>query len=401
MPHARSKEPLPVITVHPEDEPLVCLQINEHWIPYIIGALWPMKFPEYWAGTLDENRNARRDAVNLIAIFEQALEDCGMSNGCCDGSDILITVLTRVTIDGKIQISIDNGATWHDNPKAPYVTTPQLPPYIATNPGTNKCDVASNVWEQMHVTAENFKTYYATLSTLKDILAAMVGALAEAILAILDAPDAALSLIPAIIEWAKNAFTLTPEEYNALFTEEAWNRMLCILYCNTPDDGSYEETDFLNILADCATIPGGDGFQTVGEIFKGMIKFWQVSGLNTIASTGTVHGADCSDCDCECSADNYAVDGARGIELSRTATSITVQAVLLGGQYEAAVRVNEGFSCCHITATATVGTLGSGVWNACADGYHDPYTNGGTALDKLNSILFASLAPLTVQYDFA
>jgi len=393
-------KPLPVPPKNPNDETLVCVQLNEDWIPYIIGILYPMKFHNYWGGTLEENRNARRSAQDLIDLFQSAKDCNDMGNGCCDGTDLLVTVITRVSITGRMEISIDGGSTWQDNPRAPYMLVPSYPPYLTTNPTANKCDVAKNVQEELLRLKDGFIPFIRTLTTIHDFLIEVCKMLAESIAILLEAPAGLVELIPAIFDWAKHLYTKDPDVLEAEFTPEFWDDVLCMIYCNTPANGIYQESDFDNIISQCVNLPGGVAYATAGEAIRGFIKFWQVQGLNAVAANGTSEGADCSACDCACTAENYSIDGSWGTLVSRTPTSITVSSVLFNGQHYAAVRVADGSPCCHITATPVSGTYSVNVWNGCAGGWTADYRNDGFITDPLNSMLCNSLTDYVVRFDF-
>lgn len=362
------EKPLPVPSKHPDQQPLVCVQLNAAWIPYIVGLIQPMKFHNFWAGTLAENQNARRDAQNLILLFQEAGECGDMANNCCDGSDLLVTVLTRITLDGKIQISIDGGITWQDNPRAPYMQTPQYPPYLESNVGVNTCDVAKNVQEELLRLKDGFIQFLRTVTVLHDFLIDIVEMLAEAIAVLLEAPAGVNEILPSIFDWARHLFVRNPDELEAEFTPDFWDKVLCIIYCNTPTNGVYQESDFDNIIGQCANLPGGVVFGSAGECVRGFIKFWQVQGLNTVAQNGTSVGADCSACNCGmCDITGWIVS--TGIEVSRADGVVVITPVLgADGHYAVVFQSPDINQCCMLsdyhqeTGVATVNA-----WNLCGE----------------------------------
>lgn len=342
---AKTPSPLPPVGAHPEDEPLVCLQINEQWIPYIIGALWPMKFPEFWAGTLDENRNVRRDAINLILIFEKAMEDCGMSNGCCDGSDLLITVITRVTVNGQIQISIDNGQTWHDSPTDPRVTMPSLPPPVGVNVA-DKCNAASNALEAVKAYVEDISNRIDTFTTLETIVLEIAGAAMAAILVALG-QDKLATMVEAAIQTAVALIGHSKAEWDAIWTQEAYDAVLCLFFCNITSDGTFTEQGWANCinqamskLPTTGAISGGVAYQ-----IHELLRIWGLNGLNRAAAIGAAATGDCSDCACGCSLDNWVITC--GTLVSRTATEIVVQSVQIDGSWVAEIKSPSDASCCN------------------------------------------------------
>lgn len=404
----KKDDPLPIVGAHPEDDPLVCIQLNRLWIPYIIGLLWPAKFPEYWGGTLDENRDTRRDVQTLITILESSLECSDMSNPCCDGTDLLITVQTRVDIYGKIEISIDGGATWHDSPDNPGTLAPQLPPYTVLNPAANKCDAASNILEHMKDTQLRWSGYLRTIVTLGEFLLEACEVALEALLLILKTPEQIQAAGLAILAFLRALYGTQADVYDALFDNALWDKVTCILYCNISEDGTFTAEGWQKAYDGMQTIPDtSGGFEAAGSL-QAMLRVWGYPGINTVAANGVSSTADCSDCDCGCNLADWRVQTLfGGIEISRDTTSITVQGVVSEvGQWQAAVRTDDVHKCCFLQAIITDG-VGNAIYchNRCGETIDEAaYKHCGlipTGTVLLNSVLFASNAPFTATFFFA
>jgi hypothetical protein len=76
----RRDEPLPVVGVAPGAAPTVCIQVNEQWVPLLIGVAEFMLWPDFWTGTGEEVRQAVSHAIELIGLL--AGGSCGGMRGC-------------------------------------------------------------------------------------------------------------------------------------------------------------------------------------------------------------------------------------------------------------------------------------------------------------------------------
>jgi hypothetical protein len=85
----------------PADAPLVCLQVNASWIPYIVGSLMQLIQPPTWTTT---DRTALADLLgrvtDLIALVGTA--------------EVCVAPQFRLAVDGPLQYSLDGGTTWLD-----------------------------------------------------------------------------------------------------------------------------------------------------------------------------------------------------------------------------------------------------------------------------------------------
>lgn len=76
-PQGSYNRPVPIPTSAPGDLPLLCLQVNVEWMPYILGCLKQLMLPSTWGDVRDPVAQAATYAANdLIALFAEAA-DCG------------------------------------------------------------------------------------------------------------------------------------------------------------------------------------------------------------------------------------------------------------------------------------------------------------------------------------
>jgi len=228
-------QPLPPPPQHPDEAPFACVQINQSWIPYILGLLRPAKFPEYWAGTLEENRNARRDIQNLIYQFQIAGE-CGEMNICCE-DQIYIYNINNIT--GRWERSTDNGATWLPDPADPIHLIRQLPPIVRATVNATKCDASTNAMEHIEDLIAHESETIGTAITVFDLAVGVAAFLLEVMIIIITGgigSPAALAIAAAI--WAAAAASLNAGKahYDAYWTNEHKDKIFCALYCNIGND---------------------------------------------------------------------------------------------------------------------------------------------------------------------
>lgn len=280
---------------HPDDDPLVCIQVNQDWIPYLIGMVWPAKYPEYWAGTLEQNRTARKDVMTLMEIISQA-EDCDMAKECC----VTPAKITRVDPDGGvIQVSYDGGTTWVTSPDTiqQFITIP-MPP-VTSGVAETKCDAATNVQTQVQAWIDQVLTDFDTATALLDFALAVAEAILAAVLAILSAGTLTVAeslILPAIAAAATAAWAAGKVVFEDYWTPEALSVVLCAAYCCIADDGSFNEAQFKCFWNKCNADLSASPAKM---LFMGFLSSVGASGLSAMAASGTSADSDCGDCMCD------------------------------------------------------------------------------------------------------
>lgn len=287
-------EPLTPIPYRPDDEPLVCLKVNRYWLAVVHAAVYPMRYPEAWTGSFSENKQARQDVVTLLGLLldERNCEDMS----CCDGSDLIISVMHRVSPDDNstLQASIDGGLTWHTDPADPRnaVVIPST-----NNEGLSveiaRCDKAENIVQffQAMVNAEASRT-----GTIIEIAFQILADL----IALLLLPEGVGAAILVLIYPIANAVKQLGEEaYKAIFTETVWDAVRCAAYCTLPEHGNMtiqQWKEFAGRVS--ATVDGTAGPLSPAANLLYMIAATGYPGTLLATVTGTSNGADCSSCDC-------------------------------------------------------------------------------------------------------
>lgn len=173
---------------------------------------------------------------------------------CCDSATTVI--LHRVNPDtGALEISTDGGTTWSQDPDDPRVSGVQLPPIEPTIGEDNACRAANAIVAALKDQQEK---HSSSIDTAGDVVG-LAGEIAGAIILLLfTAPATAIALVPVIIGLAAQLLLIGSDVFNALFSEEVWNDVLCIIYCNIGDDATLNQTELNNILADTDSQFSGD-----------------------------------------------------------------------------------------------------------------------------------------------
>jgi len=137
-------------------------------------------------------------------------------------------------------------------------------------------------------------------------------------------------IVPLILVAAVEAFNLGQAAWDAYFTSDVEDDILCALYCNIGEDGLFTQAQMDAFIAQLrATAPAGVALDVLtNELVAGGLI-----ALNNMVSYGSSSEADCSACNCACDLTNWTVR--YGVEISRTSTEIVVQSTNEDGTWTA------------------------------------------------------------------
>ena len=405
-----SQDPLPPPPSHPDEPPFVCIQINQSWIPYIIGLLRPAKFPEYWAGTLDENRNARRDVQNLIDQFQE-MGECGDMTICCEDQIYILRINPET---GRMERSPDGGTTWIPDPTDPVHIIRPNPPIVRSTVDATKCDASTNALEHIEDIITLQSENIGTAVTVFELASAVALLLLEIFIIVLTGGTGGIpgiAIITAIWAAASAALTEGKTAFDDYWTNERKDAILCALYCNISDNGTFTEAQYEafkhKVRLDCPPSPALDFAMTA-------INAGGVQGMNQMASYGTASNADCAACDCvtECDINAWSIwNGTEnyGAIVQVTSTYIVCDMFLAPetvGEYFLRMKTPSNNTCCAITKVeALTGEINISQYTKCEN---DP----GAILDALvlatgtgeftaRSFQLSSATACRVKIDFA
>lgn len=297
------RNPLPIIPHRPADEPLTCLKINKHWVPALIGMVQRYQHPEFFLGTLEENRQARLDVGELLDILSEA-EGCDMANDC----NCVVTVIVLHRIDPitlQLQISIDNGETWQPDPNSVIGSLIEQPPPVTSGITANSCDAATNGKQHLVDWIAGVGNTFDTVATVFEFGVQVILLVANLILWYATAGTLTLQQIAeleALGAFLHQVFEEGKTLWDSYWTSDETDKLLCALVCNISDDGSFTEAGFAGVINDLrATLtPAAQGWLLITMLGQnGRV------GLNNMCSYGSTADADCSSCECECDWTNW------------------------------------------------------------------------------------------------
>jgi len=400
------EQPLTPPPAHPDEPPFVCIQINESWIPYIIGLLRPAKFPEYWAGTLDENRNARRDIQNLIDQF-QVMEACGDMNICCEPQIYIFRINSET---GRMERSPDSGSTWIPDPTDPIHIIHQNPPVVRPTVDSTKCDAATNALEHIEDIITLQSENIGTAVTVFELAAAVAGFLLEVFIIIVtggagSAPG--IAIITAIWAAASAALTEGKTAFDDYWTNDAKDKILCALYCNIEDNGQFTQLGWEaakhQMRRDLTPSPALDFAMTAFNA-GGYV------GINQMASYGNASAADCAACACDNSCASkwsisFTSDNTSGHIVSRDeiTQSIVVESTTVSGDghYYVIILTPDENDCCIATAWTPdplFSDPGTPAWIECGNTQAGlPFVSGLIGSRCVNGLLWKGDAPFKLN----
>lgn len=278
-----AKIPLP--ESFPADEPLEQICLNHDWVIALIGWMERFELPAAWDS--DDLEDISRKALMLTEMFVKA-DEGGCMSCCCK-----TPTNQRLNANFELEVSYDGGQIWQSgNGEDPRYTSPLFPPLPETEPDLLRCQMANSIVVEIQ------KQQAADL--LRKQQDAAGAEFAEGLIAFLIALGiitggltAALAAIGAFL--ASLFASLTALEFENAFSESVWDTLLCYLYCNMQNDGTFTESDWNNIQNLVKSDLGG----IAGDWLHLVISSMGPVGLANAGRKGNPGTRDCDLCDCD------------------------------------------------------------------------------------------------------
>lgn len=317
-----------------------------------------------------------------------------MTNNCCDDTPPIY----RFTIDGILERSTDDGATYEPAPQYdPRRNSPQFPPLAGDDNATKRCLAAAGAAALIKQQVGNELTDDMGRYTLAELISDWVNTVVN---------DGG-NILEALITLAANqTFAIGIATLRAALTDTVYDTLQCILYCNISPDASFSEAQWQAVKSDIAEQIGG-----IASLFlQHLVNVLGAVGLTNLARSGGATEGDCDDCECGGCSDLWVInpegvpEGYHGTVIGRDETSITVQSGRLPdsfGLYYLWVWTGSSAACCEtLDAEAIEGSwLGVDVlWRACGS---NSDTAGNPAGQNMWSIFIKSSVPFTANIIFA
>lgn len=341
------------------------------WIGAVSGALLPMMYASEWVsfGGLTPEETAERCRVMLYEFW--ASDGCPDMN-CCP-PEIAIRRFNPDT--GRPEVSYDGGTTWGGDPADPENLVQLYPPLVTEGGSKTKCDAATNASQHINelitATGENL----TAASSVFDFAVGVAGAILALFLIIVSAgalTAPVTAVVTAIWVAAAGAFDLGIALFEAYWTTDKQDAILCSLFCHIGENGQFTEAQYQAFRTDIKdTLPASAAF----DIVMTAINAGGARGLSQMASYGNAALADCDSCECSdpCDIDNWhnalwyggnyltsPTVGTFGTEIDRGADYITIQSTDRGdGQQAISLSTADGLICCGFTAEFIGGAPGS------------------------------------------
>jgi hypothetical protein len=241
--------------------------------------------------TVTEEMYLQRQSPEDPCLIEQSTDggitwqEAWRMDNCCD--DVLYE---RYSPEGIKETSPD-GVTWtEDRDSDPRFYPPTLPPLPGLPGDELRCEAANNVTGYLHSAADQIIADSAAWGNISALLGVMMSVIlviiAGASLGTLS--PLALGLIGALMATGSSAFA-------AAMTAGVYEQFMCIVYCNTPEDGVYTEANWQAIKAQTVT----DIIGIAGTFFSENLNIMGIAGMNNASRTGINEGLDCDTCPCD------------------------------------------------------------------------------------------------------
>jgi len=354
-------------------EPYKCIKIYIPNDQYDRGAFWGALFELTYSWNWQQNppEKAREVSDMWSEIWWDAYE---RSNGmnCCDDQPVEHRYNPET---GRPEVSYDGGATWREDPNDIQNQIPLYPPLVTGGGGKTKCDAATNASEHINELIEATKTNLETATTVFSLAQAVAEAALAIFIVIVSGGTLSplvATLMAAIWAAAQGVFALGIEAYDAYWTVDKKDAILCALYCNIGENGQFTEAQYQSFRSKVkSTLPASPAF----DIVMTTINAGGATGLSQMASYGNAAEADCSSCDCvscECDIQTFI---AAGTYVSCDGNHMTVNSVDDGGGKQAVYLVYGDGTTYDVNKcrtidhyTVDVGSVDVTGWNACHTG---------------------------------
>jgi hypothetical protein len=222
-------------------------------------------------------------------------------NCCCDNTNQQTPIYQVNSDTFQLEESTDGGETWHESPNSPIPDVIEQAAPVTSGVFADKCDAATNGKQHIEDLIAGCHTYLETATNVFDLAVGVCTALLTIILSILSGgalAAAAAALAAAIWGAAHAAFDIGITAFDAYWTTEEKDKILCALYCYIGDDGHFNASQYQGFVS------GWKQLSTPSPAFN--LVYQSVlaagrSGLNNMCSYGSEGAGDCASCDCpEC-----------------------------------------------------------------------------------------------------
>jgi hypothetical protein len=402
--------PIPDVIDPPESmEMTLCIPKNRDHMAAFFGALYSLTEWNSW------QQDGTTHGKELAAVWwryflswDRTMNDIDCEDGmgkCC----VEPVIIKRINPDtGRPETSTDGGVTWTPDPTDTQNQIQLMPPIVGDGSDRTKCDAATNASEHINDLIAGVKTNLETASTVF-VLAEAIAEAALAIFVVIVSGGTLSPLVAALMAaiWGAtvSVFALGVEGYDAYWTSDKKDAILCKLYCNIGENGQFTETQYQNFRSQIkATLPASPAF----DIVMTTINAGGATGLSQMASYGNAALADCSACGCGDCASHWSLFPdyiAAGQTLIHGDGYVQADGWLAAGQYWVIIKTNDPSQCCHVDGAEIIsGSVSGHGYTDCNNPFNEYAPQYNPALgygECINYIYMYSSAPFTVKFTFS
>jgi len=296
-------QPVPPPDTEPDAAPLVCFQLNQSWLPYLVGAAMQLAQPAAWAAS---------DPTALQTVLDRAtrlVEMIGDATGCAE-------MQFRLTSGCVLQFSTDGGTTWTDvtgwpenapgcytgatgppgedgppGEQGPPGTWTPGTPYVP--PGTSTDQAACNLAAYLATAVLKASLQQAVSSVEATDSLFTFGTL---LLGILAGPDPIIDLVLAA---ANSLFGAVGSgiigDYTAALADASlWSTVTCAIYGAIKSAGAVNSTTYAAVESALAGISYAHS-----DVITAIARYWTaltLTGVEQLQLSGVLFVGDCTTC---------------------------------------------------------------------------------------------------------
>lgn len=388
---------------------------DPRWIAAVTGALLPLIYPAAWEqiqGITAEEAASRAEVMFNEYLVSGDNGEC-VDMECCEDKPRRY----RVNPDtGNVEQSNNGGLSWGGASGGFQDVIVEPVPPVTSGVSATKCDAATNVSGQVDVWITQVSNDFTTAVSVLEFGIAVIAAIAGAVLTVITGGGLLpleLQVLAVLGAGLYAAWAAGKTVFDAYWSTEIKDKILCAAYCNIGDDGSFSDSQFSAFWEQVNTeLPPSPAKM----LFMGFLSSVGRQGLNAMAASGMSADADCADCGCDgCSSDGWHLglwNGGTffptGTEISRTENTIVAASYDRGDGVQAIYVSSSSIEqCCTITVEVLTGTLAdpSVSWALIPCSQDHNYTNfqpkGLTPLVNINSLFVAFTVAGTARLTFS
>jgi hypothetical protein len=175
----------------------------------------------------------------------------------------------------------------------------QQPPPVTAGKMADKCAAATQGHAHLEDWIARTSEGFNTAVSFVEFGAVVIAIIADLILLFIGAPQFLAwsnSILTSMAAAAVAAWNAGKAAFDAYWTSEVRDGLLCALVCTIGDDGAFTDQQFADFIGRMRTdLPG----HIARDFMIAFLHSVGVAGLNNMCSYGTHPSANCGDCECE------------------------------------------------------------------------------------------------------